>query len=73
MDKKDLIELLEQVAKEDLVEGKDIFDHPCTVAVRAINQCFEDIEYLQDVATGHKNAKCKKAVLLVQTKYNPEW
>lgn len=43
MNKKELIELLEELAQKDLIEGKDIFDHPCTVAVRAINKAFDDI------------------------------
>ena len=32
----ELIEILETMAVNDLVEGHDIYDHPCTVAVRHI-------------------------------------
>ena len=37
MKKPELIDILEKLAKEDLEDGEDIFDHPCSVAVRAIN------------------------------------
>ena len=35
-----MIELLEKLAEKDLVKGHDIFDHPCSVAIRAIDDAF---------------------------------
>lgn len=34
----ELKQLLIQIARADLKEGSDIFDHPCSVAVRRIEE-----------------------------------
>ena len=38
MNRSELIELLTELALKDLSDGSDIYDHPCSVAIRAINQ-----------------------------------
>lgn len=44
MSKSELIELLDDLAKRDLALGADLFDHPCSVAIRALNQIDGDEE-----------------------------
>ena len=73
MNKEQLVELLKEVAKNDLSDGMDIFDHPCTVAIRAINQSFDDIECLKRVALDKSNAKSKKVMMLLKLNYNPNY
>jgi hypothetical protein len=36
MQRSELKEVLQDLAVKDLVDGKDIFDHPCSVAIRVI-------------------------------------
>lgn len=38
MKKNELCELLSEIAENDLAEGTDIYDHPCIVAIRAIDR-----------------------------------
>ena len=38
MERDELIMLLELLAENDLVEGENIYDHPCSVAVREIKK-----------------------------------
>ena len=71
MNKQELIELLEKVAEYDLEEGSELRDHPCSVAIRAINQCFDDIKTLKAVAP--KNRGSKKVQMLTGLNYNPTW
>ena len=71
MNREELNDLLEQVAANDLAEGADIFDHPCSVAIRAINQAFEDIEKLRKVAPRRKGSKAIQ--MLTGLRYNPTW
>lgn len=73
MNRKELVELLNEIAEKDLSDGSDIHDHPCTVAVRAINKCFDDIDYLKSIVNSGKKPVCKKAVVLVKTSYTPSW
>lgn len=72
MNRKQLVELLEELAKGDLSEGKDIADHPCMVAVRMIDIAFEDVETLRKVANEQKRSCSKKISLLLGLAYNPE-
>ena len=73
MGKDDLIDLLEQMAEKDLEDGADIFDHPCTVAVRAITQYESDIKQLQGLAKGSDRGKSKQVQTLVRGIYSPSW
>jgi len=73
MGKDDLIELLEQMAENDLDDGADIFDHPCSVAVRAITQYEADIKKLQELARGSERGKSKQVQTLVRGIYLPNW
>jgi len=34
----ELIEILGEVAEIDLADGSDIYDHPCSCAIRRINE-----------------------------------
>ena len=76
MNKTELIELLEDLAIGDCHPTSDIDDHPCSVAIRALNQCFEVIKTLQGYCprqtyASHNAPKTK--VLLVETDYDPRW
>jgi hypothetical protein len=73
MDKKELISLLEELAIDDLADGADLSDHPCSVAVRALEQCFDDLHYMKQMAKGVHNKQCKRARMLILTTYNPSW
>lgn len=70
LNKLELTSLLADIAEGDLAEGSDLFDHPCSVAIRAINQCFTDIKELQFIARGNEQNKSKS---LVRGVYNPSW
>lgn len=71
MNKAELIELLDQIAERDLEDGADIFYHPCTVAVRAINRAFEDIKILQSIAPRKRGSK--QVQMLTGLSYDPTW
>lgn len=71
MNKTDLIDILTEMAEKDIVEGHDIHEHPCSVAVRAINKCFEDIKTLQAICP--KRQGSRRAQMLTGLNYNPEW
>lgn len=58
MNREELTSLLSDLAENDLVQGADIYDHPCTVAIRAIDKCFDDIKSLRPSA---------------RMNYSPEW
>lgn len=76
MDRHELTDLLSKMAESDLVDGADIYDHPFSVAIRAINQCFDDINYLRGVIKrpySGKSGMSKKARHMVELNYNPEW
>lgn len=68
-----LTDRLEALAALDLAEGADVHDHPCSVAIRALNQCFEDIEYLKRVVKNPKISKSRKAWKILGLSYDPEW
>lgn len=70
MNRESLTELLSSIAEKDLTESADIYDHPCTVAVRAINQCFDDIEFIK--RTNGKSVS-KREKMLRGLSYNPSW
>jgi len=71
VNKTDLKELLQAIAENDLADGCSIDDHPCAVAVRAIDGCFSDIERLQVLVK--EKPKCKRDIVLVNAPYSPEW
>ena len=73
MNKDELIEILKEVAEKDLVDGKDIFDHPCSVAIRAITQYDLDIRQLKGLAKGSERGKSKQVQTLVRGVYHPTW
>lgn len=73
MNKSELVELLETMAKKDLTDGADISDHPCSVAIRAINQSFDDIEFLKRIISGAANKQSKRAYTIRGLTYNPTW
>jgi hypothetical protein len=72
MQKDDLVELLKSIAEKDTNEGHDVYDHPCSVAIRAIDKCFDDINSLRKVEP--KDCQfSKKMTTLVKLEYNPSW
>ena len=74
MNKIELIEVLTGLANKDLAKDSSIDDHPCMVAVRAIDQCFDDIGALKDIVEGRTTGKSKRCQVLVKTPtYNPAW
>lgn len=75
MNKQELVELLERLAMNDLDSDADIYDHPCSVAIRAINDCFSDIESLQRMCRAYKIDRrgSKKMQHLMSLNYDPQW
>lgn len=77
MKKDELIAQLEEVVQRDII-GQDIsvHDHPATVAIRAINQCFEDVERIQlmaeEILIEAEAIYDEKHDMLIHP-YNPEW
>jgi len=71
MNKQELIEELKAV--ESAHDG--IYEHPATVAIRAINQCFEDIEILKAAhgVTADRLDSDAVALLVAANPYNPQW
>lgn len=73
MNREELIDLLKKMAVNDLEDGSDIFDHPCTVAARAINKSFEDVNTLCRVIRCDTMGHSKNVKMLIGLPYNPEW
>lgn len=65
MNKKQLIELLQEMAEKDLSEDANIYDHPCTVAVREINSLSDDVSHLRGIINGTKNKRSKRSMVLL--------
>jgi hypothetical protein len=73
MEKQELTTLLDALAIDDLADGADLRDHPCSVAVRALNQCFDDLNYMKRIVIGVQHKGSKKARTLIVNTYNPSW
>ena len=69
----ELKELLEEMADKDLSDGSDIYNHPCSVAIRALDRCFDDINILRRMSEGRVSNKSKKVQVLVKSNYDPFW
>ena len=69
MNIEEIKEKLSELAKKDLSNSKDLFKHPCSVAVRAIDQCVEDINLLR-IAAKNTRGKSKRVTVLVKAPYN---
>ena len=54
MENNELIELLNELAEKDLAEGADLFDHPCSVAIRELTRLTGDKLMRFDPQTGIK-------------------
>ncbi len=67
----ELKELLEGIASEDLSDGSDLHDHPCTVAIRALDQCYEDIGILRRAFKNKQHSK--KVQVLLGLSYGPSY
>ena len=72
MNKTELIDLLESIAEVDTLDTSKRHDHPCSVAVRAINKCFDDIGTLKRQVKRH-SSQSKKVQTLIAMSYDPEW
>ena len=73
MNREELKEILSVIAARDLSDGYDIYDHPCTVAIRAIDQCFDDIDTLKGIVKRSSSNYSKKIQVLVKSSYKPSW
>lgn len=73
MNRNELTELLQKMADRDLVEGADIADHPCSIAIRALDQCFDDVDTLRSVVGNNARGKSKRVQVLVGLNYDPSW
>lgn len=73
MNRIELKEILSEMAENDLEDGADIFEHPCTVAIRALDKAFADIDSLRKVVRGDTLGKSKKIKYLIGLPYNPSW
>jgi len=73
MNKQGLIGLLEDIAKHDLTEGAELRNHPCSIAVDAIKEAFDDIEFLKRIISGSANIRSKRAAMLIGLPYDPHW
>ena len=65
MKRADLITLLQDLAKNDLADGNDIHDHPCSVAVREIEKHASDVRLLVDIINDRALADSKRAATLI--------
>jgi hypothetical protein len=73
MNKEELTELLKEIAENDLNKDADIYDHPCSVAIRALDQCFDDIGILKGVVKRSSASYSKKVAVLIKMSYKPSW
>ena len=73
MNIEELKAVLEEIAILDLADGSDIQDHPCSVAIRALDQCFDDVNTLRRMCAGNVNNKSKNVQVLVKMNYEPRW
>lgn len=71
MNKEELIELLDAIAEKESVDLVSVVNHPCNIAKRALNQCFEDIESLQAYIFEYGRPEMEDRLRLHP--YNPEW
>lgn len=72
MNREELVIVLTGMAKADLADDSDLYDHPCSVAIRALDKCFDDINTLRMQVERH-SSQSKKVQHLVGLRYNPEW
>ena len=73
MNKKELVELLHELAEGDLADGSNLADHPCVLAASALDRAFADIEFLRRIANGHIGNKSKAAKMLLGLNYDPSY
>lgn len=73
MNKEELTTLLEELAIGDLADGANLDDHPCSVAIRALDQCFDDLNYMKQMVIGTQHKRSKRARRLILNTYNPSW
>lgn len=69
----ELKEVLTELAELDLSKGHTLDNHPCMIAIRALDQCFDDIEHLRKIAKNKVNKKSKRSKYLIELSYSPEY
>lgn len=69
----ELKELLIEIAEGDLIEGSLLRNHPCMIAVRALDECFEDINTLRSALNSISSGRSKAVVMLTKLNYDPSW
>ena len=74
MKKEQLITILEELAVGDLSEDCIIEDHPCSVAVRALNKLSDDISVLKGTLKRNKiRGKSKREQILIGSICAPDF
>ena len=68
MTRKDLKELLLDIAESDLAEGKRLQDHPCSVAISVLNNCFKEIDELTKLAATVANGNFNQSDVIAEAK-----
>ena len=53
MQKARLMKLLLEIARDNQIKGTRLDDHPCVVAAKALDRCFDDINFLLKIARGN--------------------
>lgn len=61
-----LKELLAVLAEKDLSADANLHDHPCSVAVRAIDSYRDDASFLRGIVNGRNIKTSKRAITLLK-------
>lgn len=77
MNKEELVFALDDLARHGILGEAELDSHVCTIAIRAINQCFEDIDMLLGYIEGEELEIPSLPASGYRGKpthpYNPEW
>lgn len=66
MNVNELKALLIELAEKDLSDDSKLEDHPCCVAIRAIESYKSDADFLREIALGRKIKTSKRAEILLK-------
>lgn len=65
--------MLAEIAKQDLAPGAELAAHPCSIAIKALDQAIDDIDYLKQIINGTQTKRAKRAVYLIKLNYDPDF
>ena len=71
MNRQELKCLLECIAEEDVSQGSNIGDHPCPVAIMAIDKAFDEVNILRKLIPN--GSYSKKVNMIIGLNYDPKW